>query len=144
MTKAKNQTDEENIVPRHCYFWMATLINGKVIPEYDFENEQHNKTRDLPVDFVTRFSWYPVTLTMLQRVKDVFDEDLKLPLNTRIHTIDISIDNGERLRVHPVWRNTLTFLGKGNNSVRYALFKVSPSGETKGFFITELGERLKE
>ena len=67
--KAKNLNDGD-LYPRHCYFWIATLPNNQVIPEYDFDNQIHNKTRDLPLELVLRFCWYPVTMTMIERVKE--------------------------------------------------------------------------
>jgi hypothetical protein len=145
--KAKNisETDEEiHNTPRHCYFWIATLSDGSVIPEYDFEEPCHNMPRDLPVDFVSRFCWYPVTLTMIDRVYSVFGEWLVLPFDGRIHTLNIDLEDGERLRTKPVWRNTKSFLGGSGVTVKYALFKTTKDKEIVGFFLDEHGQKINE
>ena len=142
--KADTTKNSGGVTPRHCYFWIATLSDGSMIPEYDFDKPCHNRVRDLPVDFVTKFSWYPVTLTMMDRVHSVFDEDLQLPGGNGIHSIDIDLSGGERLRVHPVWRNDIVFIGHGSVMTFYALFKVSPNGETMGFWIDENGNKIED
>lgn len=130
--------------PHHCYFWMATLSNGNVIPEFDFENEKHNKVKDLPLEFVTQFSWHPVTLTMIEKVKRAFNEDLDIPVSERSHTVHIFIREGERLQPHPVWRNTISFLGHGRTTVLYALFKTDKKGNVVGHWLTENGDEIAE
>jgi len=144
MMKAKNvKTDDEtpNGAPRHCYFWIATLNNGSVIPEYDFDNQCHNKVKDLPVEFVTMFSWYPVNLTMVSRVKNIFNELLRLAVDTKIHTLNIDIEKGECLNVYPVWQNDINI--RMGHMVYYALFKQDKTGRNlEGYFINEYGKHV--
>jgi len=135
---------EEGNTPHHCYFWIATLVDGSVIPEYDFDNLKHNHVRDLPVEFVTKFSWYPVSLTMIERVQDMFNEILVLPFSQQIHTINISLVEGERLRIHPVWRNTASFIGHDGMEVKYALFKNLKNNNVEGFWVKEDGSITQE
>jgi hypothetical protein len=143
--KAKNHSNGvEGCPPRHCYFWIAHLTDGTVIPEYDFDNQRHNRPRSLPLDFVTKFSWYPVNLTMLVRVKQVFDEDLKLAIDTKIHTVDIDLESGEQFNNHPVWRNQIRFVGRQGTFTKYALFKTKKNGDIEGYFIDETGIKIDE
>ncbi len=140
MTKAKNKSgNREGTTPSHCYFWIATLTNNSIIPEYDFNKHEHRKPRSLMVDHVKMFSWYPITLGMMAKIKEEFDIDVKLAISDKVHSLAIDLENGERLRVHPTWRNTLNFTGQPGSSVMYALFKTTPDG-VKGYFITEEGE----
>lgn len=141
MMKAKHIGEGQS--PRHCYFWIATLTNNLVIPEYDFDKCRHYKAKELLTDYVKMFSFYPVNLDVLVKVKDVFDEDLKLAVDDKVHSISIDLDNGERLRTHPIWRNDLSFLGSHGVTTKYALFKTTEDGD-KGFFIDETGEILTE
>ena len=141
MTKAKQSGGD--LVPHHCYFWIAHLTNGKIIPEYDFENQIHNKVKDLPINKIQKFSWYPVTLTMLVRVKKTFNEDLKISVSDKIYSLPIYLNRGERLRTHPVWRNILSFGGQVGCKTLYALFKNTKNG-IEGFFINESGEKVEE
>jgi hypothetical protein len=143
MTKVKSNSDDGE-PPRHCYFWIVHLTDGQVIPEYDFDNQQHNKVKDLPLDFVTKFCWYPVHLTMLVRVKQEFDENLRLATDDKIHTLDIGLNKGEKLNIHPIWRNTVSFLGGGGVKVKYALFKLDKDGKQIGYFIDEQGNKVEE
>ena len=142
--KADTTKNSGGVTPRHCYFWIATLSDGSMIPEYDFDKPWHNRVRDLPVDFVTKFSWYPVTLTMMDRVFDVFDEELQLPGCNSIHSIDVDLVGGERLRVHPVWRNDIVFFGHGSVMTFYALFKILSDGEISGFWVDENGNKIED
>jgi hypothetical protein len=137
--------NDGDTVPRHRYFWIATLTNNnQVIPEYDFENLRHNRTRDLPVDKITRFSWYPVTLTMKERVWEFFHEELNISGDTIFHQIDIDVEDGERLRCHPVWRHDISFMGGSGVTTKYALFKTLKSGVVEGFFIDDNGRKSSE
>jgi hypothetical protein len=132
-------SDDETNTPRHHYFWMAHLDDHKVIPEYDFDNLQHNKTRSLPVDQISRFCWYPVNSTMRERVWEFFHENLECAVDKQIHCININLEEGERLRVHPVWRHDISFVGKQGVTTMYACYKVSPFGETFGFWVKDDG-----
>lgn len=129
--------------PCHCFFWMATLRSNRVIPEFDFENLVHNHVRDLPLDEIMRFCWYPVSLTMLERVWEFFHESLRVAKSEQIFCLNIDLDVGERLRVHPVWRHDMVFRGIGGVTTRYACFKVSPGGETMGFWVDDDGEKIE-
>jgi hypothetical protein len=143
MTEQKSGDGEHQ--PRHRYFWIATLTNNnQVIPEYDFENLRHNHTWDLPVDKITRFSWYPVTLTMKERVFEFFHEELNISSDTIFHQIDIDVEDGERLRCHPVWRHDISFMGGSGVTTKYALFKTTRDGVVKGFFIDDNGQKSSE
>jgi len=139
MTKVKTG----GVNPLHCYFWIATITNNSIIPEYDFNKGVINKARDLNIDHVKMFSWHPITFNMLVKIKQEFNEDTKLCISDEVHSLAIDLKDGERLKTHPTWRNTLTFMGNGGVSVKYALFKQTKDGD-KGYFITEEGEMVKE
>ena len=139
MMKAKKYSDE-GFTPRHRYFWMAHLTDGSVIPEYDLINRRQNKTRDLPLDFVCRFGFYPVTPKLAKQVKKFFGEILQ-PCYLPRYEIDINLTRGDRLRVHPVWRNLSCYIGnKQCVTTKYALFTVKKDGSVTGFFVNEDGE----
>ena len=139
MTKAKNKSsNREGTTPSHCYFWIATLTNNSIIPEYDFNKHEHRKASSLMVDHVKMFSWYPINLDMLIKIKQEFNEDVKLAISDKVHSLAIDLENGECLRVHPIWRNTLNFTGSPGSSTSYALFKTTPNG-VRGYFINEDG-----
>ena len=142
MTKVKS-INGRGTQPLHCYFWIATITNNSIIPEYDFNKKEINKARDLFVDHIKMFSWYPITLGMLIKIKKEFNEDVKLAINDEVHSLAIDLDNNERLRTHPTWRNDISFLGGKGTTIKYALFKTTDEG-IKGYFITEKGEMVKE
>jgi hypothetical protein len=132
-------------IPRHHYFWIAQIDNHdtSVIPEYDFDNLKHNHTRDLPLDRVSRFCWYPVNSTIKDRVWEFFHEKLENSVDERIHCININLEEGERLRVHPVWRHDISFLGNNSVTTLYACFKTNKTGEVIGFWVKDDGTVLE-
>lgn len=137
MTKAKKDGE----TPRHCYFWVATLPDGKIIPEYDFENNKYNHTKNLPTKAIVKFSWYPVTFDIALDAHMQFSHWLKIPQDKNIHSLEIDIAEGERLQIHPVWRNIKCFMGNKPPEIKYCAFKTTKQG-IQGFFLTEKGEEI--
>ena len=139
MTNLK-QSGGRGTPPLHSYFWIATLTNNTIIPEYDFRKGIINKARNLNIDYVKMFSWYPVTMDMMIKVKKEFNEDVKLAISDKVHSLAIDLEYGERLRTHPTWRNDISFLSGGGSTTKYALFKTVKNVGAVGYFINEKGE----
>jgi hypothetical protein len=81
---------------------------------------------------------------MKDRVLEFFHETLECAIDPQIHCININLEEGERLCVHPVWRHDISFLGGVGVTTKYACFKVSPNGETNGFFVDDKGNKTLE
>ena len=134
----------EGVAPSHCFFWIVTLSNNNVIPEYDFDLGKHNKLKEMPIDFITKMSWYPVTKTIMEKAWSYFGEILFQPNVNHVHSLNINLNEGEKLRIHPLWRNDITFIGKSKIETIYALFKTKKDGTIEGFWIDKDGNVIKE
>lgn len=52
------------------FFWIAEYNNGECLPQFDFITGEENLFKEVDQDKLIRFSWYPFTFDLSQKVPD--------------------------------------------------------------------------
>ena len=135
----KAKKSKEGGSPLNTYYWICYNKDGSIIYEYDFVNKKYNFLNDINVDQVVLFCYYPFSNKLVDKVKKVFNRDVKQCISDRVHLLEIDVDKGERLRTKPTWRRRISINAMPFS--KYAMFKTDDKGNVSGWFIDDHGMR---